>query len=85
MEALRQTPALLHVTRRLYARTWGAGGAAFRAPNAPKRPGLAFYVRLPGSEPLGLLDSQPWQPLGCWTRTLGNLWAVGLATLATFG
>ena len=59
MEALRQSPQLLRITQRLYARTWATGSAAFKASQAPKRPSLAFYVdrtslRLPGNalEPL---------------------------------
>ena len=35
---MRQTPALLAITRALYQRTWGCGARGFKVRNAPPSP-----------------------------------------------
>ena len=74
MEEARQTPALIAITRRLYAHTWGAPNAPlwakmapsalFRMAKAPSRPRLLFYIdrtslRLPRAALAPLLKSCP--------------------------
>ena len=64
MEEARQTPALIAITRRLYAHTWGAPSALFRMAKAPSRPRLLFYIdrtslRLPRAVLAPLLKSCP--------------------------
>ena len=44
MEEARQTPSLINITRRLYARTWASGQPTFRTSGAPVRPRLHYYV-----------------------------------------
>ena len=41
---VRQTPALLAITRALYQRTWGCGARGFKVRNAPPSPQLLYYI-----------------------------------------